>query len=494
MERLGCISAAEPAVALLPVVGDEEIGQQFINQTMKSSVKGANGNEQEEAKGAGKVEAGLDDDDNIRWDEARRKRNMDKGWAWAVLFGAFVIHAVVFGIAMGMGIFYSEFLDEFHRGPVATSWLIATHCALGTLSGPIGSILANRLGFRPVTAAGALIASLGFVLSYFATEFWMLFLCFGAISGLGLGITYAPSFGILALYFDKRKTAATAACSIGIGVGMLLIPPLERLMISSLTWRGATLILAGITLNMVPCSLLFTEHEQAKPKAAPSFSQSADVSLFKKMSFYVVLANFFLMGAFQIFMIIGIRFAMDEHGVSKDNAPLLISVQGIFSICGRLSAVVIGLNRWTSGLATRYTLFHVGTFLAAVFIGVFPVMPTFLGLCALSGGVGFFLGLRYALLPSIMIEIFTPKRFSTSWSYGMAMMGVGSLLMPPLSEWTAQLAGSSRGPFYICTGSMLIACFGGLILQYCLQTLKRNPEIFALSSSSLKNSVKSQLL
>ena len=144
--------------------------------------------------------------------------------------------------------------------------------------------------------------------------------------GFGLGIVYAPSFGILALYFDQRKTVATAACTIGIGVGMLIFPPMERLMIAHCTWRGASLILGALSLNMVPCAMLFTGH--VVPKSAPSLAASADVTLFRKCSFYVMGINFFLMGAFNIFMIIAIRFVMDFRGVSKDDAPLLVSVQG----------------------------------------------------------------------------------------------------------------------------------------------------------------------
>lgn len=66
---------------------------------------------------------------------AEKKRNVDRGWAWLTLLSSFLIHGIVFGSMMGMGLFYSEFLDEFQRGPVSTSWLISTNCALGALLG-----------------------------------------------------------------------------------------------------------------------------------------------------------------------------------------------------------------------------------------------------------------------------------------------------------------------------------------------------------------------
>ena len=61
--------------------------------------------------------------------------NIDGGWAWIVLSSSFAIHVIVFGTTFSMGIFFSEFLDEFERGPVATSWLIAVNCGLSAMTG-----------------------------------------------------------------------------------------------------------------------------------------------------------------------------------------------------------------------------------------------------------------------------------------------------------------------------------------------------------------------
>lgn len=49
--------------------------------------------------------------------------------------------------------------------------------------GPIGSILANRYGFQLVIIVGALISSVGFFLSYFVYNFWLLFMSFGVLTG-----------------------------------------------------------------------------------------------------------------------------------------------------------------------------------------------------------------------------------------------------------------------------------------------------------------------
>lgn len=242
---------------------------------------------------------------------------------------------------------------------------------------------------------------------------------------------YSPSFGVLALYFDKRKTFATSAATVGIGVGMFLVPPMQRLLIAETTWRGAALITGGITLNIIPLAAIFSRHAIAP--SSTSFSQYADISLFRKISFFILCLHFFLMAAFNIFLISSVRFATEFRGIPMDDAPIMLSAQGISNIFGRLVAVGVSSNRWTSTRNFRFTVFHITTIGGALVSVAFAYCDSLLGLCVCTGGAGFCLGCRWALLPGLQIDTLKSERFSTSWSYGMFIFGIGSLLLPPLA-------------------------------------------------------------
>ena len=47
--------------------------------------------------------------------------NKEGGWGWAVVFGSFMIHAIIFGILFSCGLFYIEFQKEFEeeKGQIA---------------------------------------------------------------------------------------------------------------------------------------------------------------------------------------------------------------------------------------------------------------------------------------------------------------------------------------------------------------------------------------
>ena len=51
------------------------------------------------------------------------------------------------------------------------------------VTGPLASALTNRYGCRKVTVVGAVIASLGFMLSLFAPNIYYLYFSFGILSG-----------------------------------------------------------------------------------------------------------------------------------------------------------------------------------------------------------------------------------------------------------------------------------------------------------------------
>ena len=176
--------------------------------------------------------------------------------------------------------------------------------------------------------------------------------------GVGLGLSFSPSFGVVAFYFDQRKKFATSFMTLSVGVGLMFFPPLERYLIGRYSWRGASLIMSAIALQLVPLSLLFTHRRSSKSQ---SFAQNADVSLFSKVSFYLMMINFFLMAGYIVINIAGVRFAVQDCGVPDTDAPWILSVQGMFNIAGRFSAMAFGWIRWTGTTQARWTIVNIFT-------------------------------------------------------------------------------------------------------------------------------------
>jgi MFS transporter, MCT family, solute carrier family 16 (monocarboxylic acid transporters), member 9 len=183
------------------------------------------------------------------------------------VFASFVINAIADGITFSFGVFYVEFLDYFGEGKAKTAWIGSLFMAMPLLSGPVASFLTDRYGCRKVTIVGSILACSGFMLSTLANSIEVLFLTFGILAGFGLSLCYVAAVVIVAYYFDKRRSFATGLSVCGSGIGTFIFAPFTQYLLDLYGWRGTTLILAGIFLNMTICGLLMRDLEWTTHRA-----------------------------------------------------------------------------------------------------------------------------------------------------------------------------------------------------------------------------------
>lgn len=111
--------------------------------------------------------------------------------------------------------------------------------------------LADRTGIFPPLMFGALLISLGYVLSGYAPNL-MTFSLLQVIIGLGTSASFAPLMIDISYWFMKRRALAVALASSGNYLAGTLWPPLLQGAISSYGWRSAMI---GIGIACI-CTLL----------------------------------------------------------------------------------------------------------------------------------------------------------------------------------------------------------------------------------------------
>ncbi|XP_053608042.1 uncharacterized protein LOC128673901 [Plodia interpunctella] len=196
------------------------------------------------------------DDEDVSIAEARPP---DGGWGWVVVFASFMVNLIADGITFSFGVFFPHFLEYFGEGKGKTAWIAGIFMAMPLLSGPIASFLTDRYGCRRMTIFGSILATLGFVISAFVDNMETLFLTFGIMAGFGLSLCYVAAVVIVAYYFEKKRSLATGISVCGSGIGTFIFAPLTYVLLDEYGWRGTTLILAGLFLNIAVCGLLFRD-------------------------------------------------------------------------------------------------------------------------------------------------------------------------------------------------------------------------------------------
>ncbi len=163
----------------------------------------------------------------------------------------------------GMGMFLSMFaltyrfsyqFFENSKNTILDTGLALVPFALGTIIfGPVGGILVSRTGVKPISIAGAAIATVGFLLQATLPGYWEV-LVFEFITGAGLSLINGTLINLIVLTVNPRDMGLATAMngtfrSLGSSVGA----PIAGSMIST---YSISMIIAGKVIS-IPTNTAF---------------------------------------------------------------------------------------------------------------------------------------------------------------------------------------------------------------------------------------------
>jgi len=63
------------------------------------------------------------DDSKVGSQTIKPNPNIDGGWAWMIVLSSFLVHILIMGSQMALGILNMEWLEEFHQSRGLTAWV-----------------------------------------------------------------------------------------------------------------------------------------------------------------------------------------------------------------------------------------------------------------------------------------------------------------------------------------------------------------------------------
>jgi predicted MFS family arabinose efflux permease len=306
---------------------------------------------------------------------------------------------ILVGVAMGALFSLAVLLEPLER---SMGWSRASLGAINLLNWivmGVGSLAAgrafDRLGARPVVAAGGALLGLGLVLSSRAEALWQFYLSFGVLVAAGASAFLVPLTVTVMRWWEARRALASALVSGGIGLGIMAFSPLTRWLVDVADWRLAALVLGDLAwLLVLPLAVLVREPDAAPAAASvPTDGRAARAALWRAWPLWGLAATHFACCAAHS----GPIFHMVSHaidlGVAKLAAASLLGVSGVASILSRIGAgmladrlgpretlvgalgfqsVVIFLYLFASDLGTLSVL---GVFFGMAYGGAMPLYP-----------------------------------------------------------------------------------------------------------------------
>ena len=399
-------------------------------------------------------------------------------YGWIVVAAGFAVTFVGFGCAYSFSAIIESLQHDFgaSRGSVSLVFSLAgfLYFSLGSVSGP----LADRFGSRRLALIGMILIGAGLALASAARSLTQVYAAYGLGVGLGVGCSYVPAMGAVQRWFIRHRGFASGLASTGIGAGTLVVPPIAALLIETLGWREAYLVLAAFAVIVGVGFALLIENDPRDrglnpdgdtvspklPRAEPAGTSIGDAIGSRKFIGLYAACLACSFGVFVPFVHLA-PYAID-HGIAQSSAVLLVSAIGVGSTVGRFCL---------GGLADR-----LGRQLALV--GTFAGMALALVIWLFSTGFwplaifGFVFGTAYggwvALLPAVVMDYFGGRNVSGIIGVLYTSAGFGALIGPSAAGFAFDISHNYTLP-------ILISICGNVIAAGIMAVTARSPAVAA---------------
>lgn len=178
-------------------------------------------------------------------------------YSYVVLFSAFIAYMFASLLGSCFGVIFDSLETELNIGRSKVAFIGALLSSLDNLLGPVASAFINRYGCRKTTILGGLLTSIGVIGSAYVTDFWLLGLLMGCVSGFGSSLVVVSTVVVATYYFEDKPSFASGFVISGGSLGPTLFP-LIIIQLNDIYGRsGCFLILGALILNIVVCGALF---------------------------------------------------------------------------------------------------------------------------------------------------------------------------------------------------------------------------------------------
>lgn len=336
----------------------------------------------------------------------------------------------------------------------------------------------SRSGPRVVAITGGVLYGLGvFLASFSADKLWWLYLSYGVIGGIGLGLGYIIPVAVLVKWFPDKRGLMTGIAVGGFGAGALVTAPIATRLIASVGVLPTFAYLGIAYLIVTVITGWFMQNPPAgytpagwTPNTALASQRSArDYTLREALAAWQWWALWLLLF---LNTCAGISVISQESPMFQDLAKVTAIVAagmvGIVSIGNALGRIFWA---WVSDLATRRMTFLIMFAIQAVLFWFLPSIHTTLPITVVSFVILMCYGGGFGTMPAFAADYFGPKNVGSIYGLMLTAWGFASAFGPLLIAHMRESSGT------YATGLHVIAAI--LVVSMVLPFIVRPPRAAA---------------
>lgn len=393
-------------------------------------------------------------------------------YGYVVVVAVVSIMTIAWGANRTFGVFLEPVLDEFGwtRAGISGAFTICMF-VMGLLSIVAGR-LTDKFGPRIVTITCGLFLGLGYVLSSQISNMWQLYLYYGLIVGMGMSGAFAPLISIVTRWFVKRRALMSGIVVAGPAFGIMVMPLVSSLLITSYGWRASYIIMGSVVLVVLVIAAFFLRRDPGEVGLLPYGADEAktdDLDLqevgfslreaVRTRQFWLLsLLSFFALFLMNI-VVVHIVIHATGLGIPATAAAGILSVAAGVSIPGRI--IVGGIADKIGNLRTLVVCYILGS--VAFLLLLVATELWLLYLFAIIFGLGWWAS--SAIMAPITAELFGLKSMGTVFACINFATAIGGAVGPVLVGYMFDVTGSYQLAFIMCIVVTIIAIITTISLK-----------------------------
>ena len=390
---------------------------------------------------------------------------------WGIAIAGVVLQ-VALGAVYAWSVFRVPLAKQFGWSiPEVTLTFTISIFVLG-IAAFFGGLWLNRKGPRIVALTGGFLYGAGVFLARFSDhKLWWLYLSYGVIGGIGLGLSYIVPVSVLVKWFPDRRGMITGVAVGGFGAGALITAPVATRLIQAVgvLETFAYLGVAFLILTVLPAFFMQNPPDGWKP---PGWSPTAAQVSHRSAKDYS-LGEALRTGQWWALWLL--LFLNTSAGISiiSQESPLFQELAGVSAVvaAGMVGIVSIGnafgrvFWAWASDFITRRGAFLVMFLLQALLFWILPSSHSVSLLTGVSLVVLMCYGGGFGTMPAFTADYFGSKNVGPIYGLMLTAWGFASVFGPLLIAYMRQANGTYRGALHTIAGIMAVSLLLPLVVH-----------------------------
>lgn len=325
----------------------------------------------------------------------------------------------------------------------------------------------------------------GLALSGFAVSIenlYLLYLGYGVLGGIGLGIGYITPVSTLVKWFPDRRGMATGLAIMGFGFAAMIASPVMSYLIDVVGISNTFYVMASIYFVIMICASLYLEKPsenysltgrnlERTSQVKEDYVQLVANEAIKTRRFYFLWFMLFINVTCGI-AILAVASPMGQEvaGLSPKTAALMVGIMGVFNGAGRLIWATISDYIGRPNLYTTFFILQIIIFALLPFTSNALIFMLMLFIMVSCYGGGF------SAIPAYIADLFGTKQLGAIHGYILTAWALAGLVGPFIVSKVREATESYNLTLYIFVGFFVIALIISLVIRQDIKRIKTEYE------------------